>query len=234
MTNNSKNINNTTKNNNTTAVEKENKMNNISNITKNVPAKKTTVEIIAETNRDGVTLEYLAIDGVKIGTMGYTSQSDKEAAIRFIQRIVDNSDNTGYALYNEIMQACMTGAAMTEEGIEAYDSEEVEIDGVPIIINYQAQKAYVGVNMELEAIADLEDLDCKLPAEAVKALLVERCKTKIAEMMAEEEADEYDAPEVPSRPIRALVDKMRASLGEYDEDDDDEDCGAVILGIRME
>lgn len=183
----------TTKNNttNTSAVEKENKeMKNISNITKTVTAPKTTVELIQETNAAGVTLEYLAIDGVKIGTMGYTSQKDKEAAIKFVQRIVDNSQNTGYALYNEIMQTCMTGAAMTEEGIEAKDSEEVEIDGVPIIINYEAQKAYIGINNSLEAIADLADLDCDLPAEAVKALLVERCKTALAEMKKAQE-EEY-------------------------------------------
>ena len=183
----------TTKNNttaNTSAVEKENKMKNISNITKTVIAPKTTVQLIQETNAAGVTLEYLAIDGVKIGTMGYTSQKDKEAAIKFVQRIVDNSQNTGYALYNEIMQTCMTGAAMTEEGIEAKDSEEVEIDGVPIIINYEAQKAYIGIDKSLEAIADLEDLDCELPAEAVKALLVERSKTAIAEMKKAQE-EEY-------------------------------------------
>lgn len=183
----------TTKNNttaNTSAVEKENKMKNISNITKTVTAHKTTVELIQETNAAGVTLEYLAIDGVKIGTMGYTSQKDKEAAIKFVQRIVDNSQNTGYALYNEIMQTCMTGAAMTEEGIEAKDSEEIEIDGVPVIINYEAQKAYIGINNSLEAIADLEDLDCDLPAEAVKALLVERSKTAIAEMKKAQE-EEY-------------------------------------------
>lgn len=180
----------TTKNNttaNTSAVEKENKMKNISNITKTVTAPKTTVELIQETNAAGVTLEYLAIDGVKIGTMGYTSQKDKEAAIKFVQRIVDNSQNTGYALYNEIMQTCMTGAAMTEEGIEAKDSEEIEIDDVPVIINYEAQKAYIGINNSLEAIADLEDLDCDLPAEAVKALLVERCKTALAEMKKAQE-----------------------------------------------
>lgn len=180
----------TTKNNttaNTSAVEKENKMKNISNITKTVTAPKTTVELIQETNAAGVTLEYLAIDGVKIGTMGYTSQKDKEAAIKFVQRIVDNSQNTGYALYNEIMQTCMTGAAMTEEGIEAKDSEEIEIDDVPVIINYEAQKAYIGINNSLEAIADLEDLDCDLPAEAVKALLVERCKIAIAEMKKAQE-----------------------------------------------
>lgn len=182
----------TTKNNttaNTTAVEKENKMKNISNITKTVTAPKTTVELIQETNAAGVTLEYLAIDGVKIGTMGYTSQKDKEAAIKFVQRIVDNSQNTGYALYNEIMQTCMTGAAMTEEGIEAKDSEEIEIDDVPVIINYEAQKAYIGINNSLEAIADLEDLDCDLPAEAVKALLVERSKTAIAEMKKAQEKE---------------------------------------------
>lgn len=187
---------NTTKNNttinNTTAKEaKENKeMKNISNITKTVTAPKTTVELIQETNAAGVTLEYLAIDGVKIGTMGYTSQKDKEAAIKFVQRIVDNSQNTGYALYNEIMQTCMTGAAMTEEGIEAKDSEEIEIDDVPVIINYEAQKAYIGINSSLEAIADLEDLDCDLPAEAVKALLVERSKNAIAEMKKAQE-EEY-------------------------------------------
>lgn len=184
----------TTKNsttiNNTSAVEKENKMKNISNITKTVTAPKTTVQLIQETNAAGVTLEYLAIDGVKIGTMGYTSQKDKEAAIKFVQRIVDNSQNTGYALYNEIMQTCMTGAAMTEEGIEAKDSEEIEIDDVPVIINYEAQKAYIGINNSLEAIADLEDLDCDLPAEAVKALLVERSKTAIAEMKKAQE-EEY-------------------------------------------
>lgn len=184
----------TTKNsttiNNTSAVEKENKMKNISNITKTVTAPKTTVQLIQETNAAGVTLEYLAIDGVKIGTMGYTSQKDKEAAIKFVQRIVDNSQNTGYALYNEIMQTCMTGAAMTEEGIEAKDSEEIEIDDVPVIINYEAQKAYIGINNSLEAIADLEDLDCDLPAEAVKALLVERSKTAIAEMRKAQE-EEY-------------------------------------------
>ena len=167
----------------------------MTHITKNTPEKKSTVQLIAETNRDGVTVEFLAIDGVKIGVGGYTSQADKEAAMRFVQRIVDNSDNTGYALYSEIMNACMTGAAMTEEGIEAYQSEEIEIDGVPIIINYQTKKAYIGNSeLELEAIADLEDLECALPQEAVKALLVERSKTWVAESLASEEDDwdDYD------------------------------------------
>ena len=128
----------------------------MADITKTVTPKKTTVELVAETNRDGVTMEYISIDGVKIGTMGYTSQKDKDAALRLIQRVVDNSENTDYALYREIMETCMTGAAMTEEGIQAAESEEVEIEGVPIIINYEVQKAYIGVNQELKAIADLE------------------------------------------------------------------------------
>jgi len=194
-----KNINNTTNTNITkkNAVEgkEERTMENIANITKTVIAPKTTVELIRETNAAGVTLEYLAIDGVKIGTMGYTSQKDREAAIKFVQRIVDNSQNTGYALYSEIMEACMTGAAMTEEGIEAKDSEEIEIEGVPVIINYAVQKAYIGVDKSLEVIADLEDLDVELPEVAVKALLEERAKTRIKEMLEEattEYGDYYD------------------------------------------
>ena len=218
--------NNTTINNITAKEEKENKMNNIANITKTVTAPKTTVELIKETNAAGVQLEYLAIDGVKIGTMGYTSQKDREAAIKFIQRIVDNSQNTGYALYMEIMNACMTGAAMTEEGIEAKDSEELEIEGVPVIINYEVQKAYIGVNKSLEAVADLEDLDAELPEVAVKALLVERAKTRIKEMQEEavraleESYDEYDPEE--------------DYYDEYDDDyDDDYDNDTIVMGIRM-
>ena len=42
--------NNTTINNTTAKEEKENKMNNIANITKTVTAPKTTVELIKETN----------------------------------------------------------------------------------------------------------------------------------------------------------------------------------------
>ena len=176
----------------------------MADITKTVTTKKTTVELVAETNRDGVTMEYISIDGVKIGTMGYTSQKDKDAALRLIQRVVDNSENTGYALYNEIMTVCMTGAAMYEEGIEAKESEEVEIEGVPVIINYTVQKAYIGVNTELQVVADLEDLDVELPDVAVKALLVERAKTYIKDML----------------------ERVTTEYGDYDDEeyDHDEDC----------
>lgn len=186
----------------------------MADIQKTVTPKKTTVELVAETNRDGVTMEYISIDGVKIGTMGYTSQKDKDAALRLIQRVVDNSENTGYALYREIMETCMTGAAMMEEGIQAAESEEVEIEGVPIIINYEVQKAYIGVNQELKVIADLEDLDAELPDVAVKALLVERAKTYIKDML----------------------ERVTTEYGDYDDEeyDLDEDCGNIVVGIRME
>ena len=130
----------------------------------------------------------------------------------------------------EIMNACMTGAAMTEEGIEAKDSEELEIEGIPVIINYEVQKAYIGVNKSLEAVASLEDLDTELPEVAVKALLVERAKARIKEMQEEaaralEEAyDEYDPEE----------DYYDEYDDEYDDDyDNDYDNDTIVMGIRM-
>lgn len=144
--------------------------------------RKSTVELVAGINANGTKMEFIAIDGVKIGTMGYSSQKDKEAALKVIQSVVDNSDKTGPALYSEIIDACMVASAMTEEGIEAKDSEEVEVDGVSIIINYETNKAYIaGSGLELKPIADLDDLDYKLPTEAVKALLVERVKVAFLE-----------------------------------------------------
>lgn len=158
----------------------------MANITK-TNTKKSTVELVAEVNANGTTMEFISIDGVKIGTMGYSSQKDKEAALKVIQTIVDNSENTGPALYAEIMDVCMTAGAMTEEGIEAKDSEEVEVDGVPVIINYELKKAYMpGEDLSLQEVANLEDLTCKMPEEAVKALLIERVKVALLE---EEEDD---------------------------------------------
>lgn len=190
----------------------------MADIQKTVTPRKTTVELIADTTKDGVTMEWISIDGVKIGTMGYANKRDKELALRLIQRVVDNSENTGYALYREIMETCMTGAAMAEEGISALESEEVVVDDVPVIINYEAQKAYIGVDNALEVVADLEDLDAELPSVAIKALLTERAKTRIKEMR--EEA--YEA--------------LKEAYDEYDPDEDyeDEDCGAIVVGIRME
>lgn len=174
----------------------------MANIQKIIAPRKTTVELIADTTRDGVTMEWISIDGVKIGTMGYANKKDKEAALRLIQRVVDNSENTGYDLYMEIMNTCMTGAAMTEEGVSALESEEIEVEGVPVIINYEAQKAYIGINNTLEVVASLEDLDNdEIPEVAVKALLVERAKARIKEMQEEaynnlkEAYDEYDPEE---------------------------------------
>jgi len=186
---------NATTNNYNTNIKEETTMNeNISNITR-TNNHKSTVEIISEVNDMGVKLEYLAIDGVKIGTMGYTSPRDKELAIKFVQKIVDNSDKTGYALYNEIMQTCMTGAAMTEEGIDAKESAEDVVDGVPVIINYRNCKIYMGLNDSLKELANLDDLNCALPKEAVQTLLKERAAHAIADMRKRDDDDYWEDDE---------------------------------------
>jgi len=71
-------------------------------------------------------------------------------------------------------------------------TEEVEVDGIKTMIDYGAKKIYLLDNTEL---ANLEDIQCEMPEEAVKALLVERAKTEIATLKEEygyEDYDDYD------------------------------------------
>lgn len=194
MTNSTKKNTNTNTNTNNKG-ENTMKTNNYANITRTETPRKNTVEIIRELKNDGTTLEFIAINDVKIGTMGYTSPEDRQKAIDFIQKIVDNSTKTGNALYREIMETCMTGAALTEKELDPADSEEDEIDGVPVIINYKEKKLFIGVNAELVEITDLEDLTCELPNEAIKALLIERGKNSIKNYLPTLEDDYEDEEE---------------------------------------
>ena len=201
MTTTSKNINNTTINstkNNIANKEKENKMNineliNTGiNINTELPITKNTVEMLQCAERAGIEFDNISMNDNPLG-IAMSGDGDREEGIRFMQMVANNATNPRNAVA-DFQNVLLLGAALKKEGITAFDSEEDEIDGVPIIINYEAQKAYIGVNRDLVSIADLEDLDCKLPPEAIKALLVERSKNKLAEMKAEAEAamEEYD------------------------------------------
>ena len=192
---------------------KSTKEGTMTNITKTV---KNTVEVVRDINATGTALEYLAINGEKIAVMGYRNEADKAAAIAAVQAIVNNSDKKGYALYMEIANTLMTGAALTEEGVEAKNSEEVEIEGVPLIVNYETAKIYIGINGSLEPIADLEDMEgVDLPEQAIKALLSERAKVWLMEKAAEK-AEEYVADDYDD------YDDYDDDYDNYDDEDDDE------------
>ena len=224
--------NNTTTNNITTKEEKENKeMKNINemintgiNINTELPISKNTIELLRMAEEAGIEFDNISMNGSPMG-IAMSGDGPREAGIRFMQAVANNVTDPRKAV-SDFQNVLLLGAAMKEEGITAAESEEDEIDGVPIVINYTAQRVFVGINRRLVAVADLEDLDAELPEVAVKALLVERAKARIKEMQEEavralEEAyDEYDPEE--------------DYYDEYDDDyDDDYDNDTIVMGIRM-
>lgn len=116
--------------------------------------------------------------------MGYVTESDREAGLQLLAEALK-------ATAGDIPKAMMYmyNAARTA-ALEIKAEDSVEVDGVEIIISYEARKAY----LTGEEIANLDDMACELPREAVKAILVERCRTALAERIAEfdEEYDEED------------------------------------------
>lgn len=189
----------TTKNNttaNTSAVEKENKeMKNINemintgiNIETELPISKNTIELLRLAEEAGIEFDNISMNGSPMG-IAMSGDGPREAGIRFMQAVANNVTDPRKAV-TDFQNVLLLGAAMKEEGITAAESEEDEVEGIPVVINYSSQKIFMGVNRSLVLLADLEDLDCDLPAEAVKALLVERSKTAIAEMKKAQE-EEY-------------------------------------------
>lgn len=189
----------TTKNNttaNTSAVEKENKeMKNINemintgiNIETELPISKNTIELLRLAEEAGIEFDNISMNGSPMG-IAMSGDGPREAGIRFMQAVANNVTDPRKAV-TDFQNVLLLGAAMKEEGITAAESEEDEVEGIPVVINYPSQRIFMGVDRSLVLLADLEDLDCDLPAEAVKALLVERSKTAIAEMKKAQE-EEY-------------------------------------------
>lgn len=154
----------------------------------NIVAKKgnTTVEIIKSINNDGVAIEYIAINGTKIGVMGYTSPEDREAGISAIQKVIEKSqtENT-HEIISNIMSTMTTMAEMTEKEIDPNEIEGVEIDDMDYIIDYKAKKIYTK-NCKVE-IANLDDITEKMSKNIIKTMLIDRAKLAIAER-----CDDYD------------------------------------------
>lgn len=180
---------------NTSAVEKENKMKNINEITNTgininteLPISKNTIELLRLAEEAGIEFDNVSMNGSPMG-IAMSGDGPREAGIRFMQAVANNATDPRKAV-TDFQNVLLLGAAMKEEGITAAESEEDEVEGIPVVINYPSQRIFMGVDRSLVLLADLEDLDCDLPAEAVKALLVERSKNAIAEMKKAQE-EEY-------------------------------------------
>ena len=139
------------------------------------------VQLMKENNSN---LEFLYIDGIKVGAMGSVSDADREAGVAVIQRIVDNSNKKGIALVMEVMSQMNFEASMNENHI--IPDEMVKIEDEDCVISYQSKKIY---DMAGKELSDASDMGDNIPKEAIREILKLRALAKIQELNAEAETD---------------------------------------------
>lgn len=152
-------------------------MANINNTKKSL----NRVQLMKENNTN---MEFLYIDGIKVGAMGSVSEADREAGLAVIQRIVDNSNKKGMALVMEVMSQVNFEASMNENNIQP--DEQVRIEDEDCVISYQSKKIY---DMAGKELADASDMGDNIPKEAIREILKLRALAKIHELNAEAETD---------------------------------------------
>ena len=135
----------------------------------NITINKNALEIRSELKANGTTIEYIVINGQKIGILGSVTKTDREAALKAIQEAYVASNGN----IMEMMQKLATIATIEEKGIEP--DEMIEINGVEVIISYKNATAYTIDGDEIVSCADLPSM----PAEAIKAVLVARMEAII-------------------------------------------------------
>lgn len=146
---------------------------NTTNTTKNA------VEIRTELAKNGTTIEYIVINGQKVGVLGSTGEKDKQNAIRAIQTALDASNGDIY----EMMHKLSTIATIEEKEIDP--DEMFKINNIEVIISYTSKTMY---SINGEEIANCKDLP-DMPKEAIKAVLEARAKVALAKM--EDEGEEW-------------------------------------------
>ena len=130
---------------------------------------KNAVEIRSELKKNGTKIEYIVVDGQKIGILGSVNEADRAAAIDAINKAyIASGGNIIKMIVN-----LSTIANIEERNIDP--NEMIEVEGKDIIISYSNAKAYT---MSGDVIANCDDLP-DMPKEAIKAILIERVKNVI-------------------------------------------------------
>ena len=130
----------------------------------NINTTKNAVEIRKELKKNGTVIEYIIVDGQKIGILGSTCEKDRQNAINAINAALSASNGNIY----EMMEKLSTMATIEEKNIDP--DEMIEVCGEDIIVSYANKTAYTTDGEEIANCRDLPDI----PAEAIKAVLVAR------------------------------------------------------------
>ena len=143
------------------------------------------VQMLKDSNSN---MEYLSIDGIPCGYMGSVSEADREAGIRCIQKIVDNSNKKGYDLIREVMAHVKFEADMNEKQIQP--DEQVKVENEDCVISYQSKKIY---DMAGKELADASDIGDNTPKEAIREILKLRAQAKLHKLEEmEDDTEDYE------------------------------------------
>lgn len=143
------------------------------------------VQMLKDSNSN---MEYLSIDGIPCGYMGSVSEADREAGIRCIQKIVDNSNKKGYDLIREVMAQVKFEADMNEKQI--LPDEQVKVEDTDFIISYQSKKIY---DMAGKELADASDIGDNTPKEAIREIVKLRAQAKLHKLEdMEDDTEDYE------------------------------------------
>lgn len=148
-----------------------------------ITGRKSIGNFTIEYQRNGCGAIIPVIDGTPQPNLmfGYVSETDLAAGMRLIENALRATGNNIHDVQRYIMQAMQTAAH------DIHPDECVDVNGNEILISYAEKTAHLGT----EEIANLADMTCELPNEAIKALLVSRTETALAERAARHEID-YD------------------------------------------
>lgn len=153
----------------------------------NINNKKNTMNRVQMLKDSNSNMEYLSIDGIPCGYMGSVSEADREAGIRCIQKIVDNSNKKGYDLIREVMAQVKFEADMNEKQIQP--DEQVKIEDEDCVISYQSKKIY---DMAGKELADASDIGDNTPEEAIREILKFRAQAKLHKLEEMEDDDDEE------------------------------------------
>ena len=154
----------------------------------NINNSKKSLNRVALMKENNSNLEFLYIDGIKVGAMGSVSDADREAGIRCIQKIVDNSNKKGYDLILEVMAQVKFEADMNEKQIQP--DEQVKIEDEDCVISYQSKKIY---DMAGKELADASDIGDNTPKEAIREILKLRAQAKLHKLEEmEDDTEDYE------------------------------------------
>lgn len=156
----------------------------MANINNKKNATLNRVQMLKDSNSN---MEYLSIDGIPCGYMGSVSEADREAGIRCIQKIVDNSNKKGYDLIREVMSQVKFEADMNENHI--IPDEQVRIEDKDCVISYQSKKIYDMAGKELASASDIGD---NTPKEAIRKILKLRAQAKLHKLEEMEDEDDEE------------------------------------------